>query len=323
MNDRAVSLLEQYDIGVVRARKGRSAIICDTNDKCLILKEYTGSEEKLAKQNEVLNALYDKGFVDIEKIVASKEGALFVKDGDGTKYILKTYISGRECNNADKDECVQIIEKLGELHSNMEKIDIEDNSPTLLQEREYEKHNRELKRVRRFIKQKSQRNTFEISLLNNYDYFMNKAFEVTEKMRTFREENPDIAKTSLYCHGDYQYHNVLYSSEKWFIINFEKMIKDDPVRDIHLLLRKLMEKNNWDPEFGKRLMDAYENKRPLSKESRIDLYYRLMYPEKFWKIVNFYYNSGKAWIPDKNLGKLEKLIELERDKRIFMTKVFE
>ena len=30
MNDRAVALLEQYEIEVLRTRKGRGAILCDT-----------------------------------------------------------------------------------------------------------------------------------------------------------------------------------------------------------------------------------------------------------------------------------------------------
>jgi hypothetical protein len=29
-----------------------------------------------------------------------------------------------------------------------------------------------------------------------------------------------------------------------------------------------------------------------------------MYPEKFRKIVNHYYNGNKAWIPGKNMEKL-------------------
>ena len=45
MNDRAVALLEQYEIEVLRTRKGRGAILCDTQQGCLIFKEYTGREE--------------------------------------------------------------------------------------------------------------------------------------------------------------------------------------------------------------------------------------------------------------------------------------
>ena len=43
MNDRAVELLEQYEIEVLHTKKGRGAILCDTSQGTLILKEYTGT----------------------------------------------------------------------------------------------------------------------------------------------------------------------------------------------------------------------------------------------------------------------------------------
>ena len=73
---------------------------------------------------------------------------------------------------------------------------------------------------------------------------------------------------------------------------------------------------------GKELLEVYERIRPLSALSKIDLYYRLSYPEKFWKIANFYYNSGKAWIPGRNQEKLEKLLAQEKEKKEFLEKVF-
>ena len=92
----------------------------------------------------------------------------------------------------------------------------------------------------------------------------------------------------------------MHDDKEWFIINFEKCMRDDPVRDLYLLLRKLLEKSNWSVSLGRDLLSAYEEERPLQAISRIDLYYRMAYPEKFWKIANFYYNSGKAWIPERN-----------------------
>ena len=106
------------------------------------------------------------------------------------------------------------------------------------------------------------------------------------------------------------------------MVNFEKCLPDRPVRDLYLLLRKLLEKGNWSPAIGAELLQAYEKERPLSAEDRIDLYYRLAYPEKFWKIANFYFNSGKAWIPGKNQEKLEKLIAQEKEKQRFLNEVF-
>ena len=65
-------------------------------------------------------------------------------------------------------------------------------------------------------------------------------------------------------------------------------------------------------------MQAYEAVRPMEKEEYRNLYYRLAYPEKFWKIVNFYYNSGKAWIPDKNMEKLVRITDQEKNKQEFL-----
>ena len=39
MNDKAIELLEQYEIEVLRTRKGRGAIVCDTDKGCLIFRE--------------------------------------------------------------------------------------------------------------------------------------------------------------------------------------------------------------------------------------------------------------------------------------------
>ena len=108
----------------------------------------------------------------------------------------------------------------------------------------------------------------------------------------------------------------------WFVIIFEKCSPDRPIRDLYLLMRKLLEKSNWSVSLGRELLSAYEEKKPLSALDRIDLYYRLCYPEKFWKIVNFYYNNGKAWIPERNREKLEKLKEQEQAKQNFLDEVF-
>jgi hypothetical protein len=47
----------------------------------------------------------------------------------------------------------------------------------------------------------------------------------------------------------------------------------------------------------------------------------MAYPEKFWKIVNFYNNSRKSWIPGKNAEKLDKLIKQEPEKQKFVDEV--
>lgn len=321
MNDRAISLLEQYDIEVLRTRKGRGAILCDTASGCLIFKEYAGNDKRIAMQDKLLKRIAASDCVQGEMLVPTKEGALVVRDADGVQYILKTYREGRECNIVDPAECADVVKLLARLHECMElPLDTEDLPSAFSPTAEYMKRNRELKRVRKFLQQRSQKTWFEIQLLNTFNLFLDQALAVTEEWSSY--ENSLQLPNNTYCHGDYQYHNILRDGNGWFLINFEKCLPDSPVRDLYHLLRKLLEKGGWSISLGEELLAAYEQEQPLSALNRIDLYYRLAYPEKFWKIASFYYNSGKAWIPERNQEKLEKLIEQEKEKQRFLDELF-
>jgi spore coat protein I len=48
----------------------------------------------------------------------------------------------------------------------------------------------------------------------------------------------------------------------------------------------------------------------------------LEYPEKFWKIIDHYYNSKKSLMSDRNSDKLEKLIKQEKNKEKLINKLF-
>lgn len=317
MNDRSVSLLENYDIEVLRTWKGRGAILCETGQGILVFKEYMGHKEKAVFQNELLTLVREKGFENVEGILKNKDQELITQDQDGSSYILKTYFEGRECNVRDLEECRWAVQTLAKLHQ-ASQIDhilqgMPVSHPACL---ECEKHNKELRKVRKFIKGRSQKTDFEICLMRNYDYFFNLALQITEELRFFQREE----KVRFVCHGDYQHHNIIVTGTKMNLINFEKCLPDSPVRDLYLFMRKLLEKNGWDETTGFEMINAYNMVRQMEKEEYRQLYYRLAYPEKFWKIVNFYYNSGKAWIPGKNLEKLVKVIDQEKDKQMFLEK---
>ncbi len=318
MNDRLVSLLENYEIEVLRTWKGRGAVLCETNQGTLILKEYSGHAEKIVFQDEVLSHIRENSSLKTESIIRNKEGELLTTDQDGTQYVLKTYFEGRECNVRDLNECAMAMEMLAGIH----KASVLEKQPagavisyTIGQE--FEKHNKELRRVRKFLKEKGQKNDFEVYLMQCYDYFFQCALRTEEAFA--RSENGEEAGRRLpVCHGDYQHHNIIFVGKDICAINFEKCAIGSPVRDIYLFMRKLLEKSNWQKEVGFHLLAAYEKENELSAYDYASLYYRLAYPEKFWKIVNFYYNSGKAWIPGKNLEKLVKVNEQEKEKAEFL-----
>ena len=73
---------------------------------------------------------------------------------------------------------------------------------------------------------------------------------------------------------------------------------------------------------SKDMLNAYSAVKPLSEKELEYIKLRLVYPEKFWKIANAYYQSNKAWIPAKNVEKLNIAIRQTKEKERFLKNVF-
>lgn len=97
------------------------------------------------------------------------------------------------------------------------------------------------------------------------------------------------------------------------MVNFQHFEINVQVNDICLFLRKIMEKQNWNGRLAARMLEAYERELALSEQERFYLAVSLYYPEKVWKLIHHYYNSNKAWVPEKSTEKLR--IFLEQDER--------
>lgn len=322
VNDKVPAVLEKYDIEVLRSWKGRGTILCETKTGIKILKEYKGSKERLLAQKQLLEEIKKRGFYDIEEILLTKEGEILVQDEEKNSYYLKEYWEGKECNVKEYHEICTVTEQMARLHRSMElpefvkEYHMEPHSLV----KEFEKHNRELIKIRRYLKEKRQKSDFEYFLYQNFDRFLLKSERVLEEVKDnckLLGEEEQAVKGCL-CHGDFQHHNTIFSGDRAYIINFEKFALDSPMKDLCLFFRKMMEKNNWSMELGQYVLQSYQKQKRMSEEEKYQLYYRLSYPEKFWKIANFYFNSPKTWIPPKNMEKLEKILKQEEQKFVFL-----
>lgn len=320
MIEQTQAILEQYNIEVVNVRKGRGNWIVNGTSGDFVLKEYSGSEEKAISQKKLTDFIMENTGVVVQQLIENKEGTLFSKDRDGSNYTLQTYLEGRECNLKDAEECHLAISTMARMHKGMY-IEVdkmpETMSPYSLK-REFEKRNTELRRIRRYLKEKRNKNDFERFLYGNFNAFFEKALEVEEEWNHYEKYSRFDGKEMVFCHGDYQHHNVWIGMQDVMVLQFEKYLTDLPSRDLYLFMRKLLEKNNWDKEVGLDVLKTYEKERPLPIMERISMIYRFAYPEKFWKIANYYYNSKKSFMPEKNTEKLDKLLIQEQQKKDFI-----
>lgn len=98
------------------------------------------------------------------------------------------------------------------------------------------------------------------------------------------------------------------------VIGFDKAVTGVQIQDFYQLFRKMMEKWDWDISLGDSMLEAYQSIRPVPEEEWQLLRPLLVYPEKFWKVANRYYNNRKSWIPEQNMQKLLQTMEQAKKK---------
>lgn len=323
MVDQALSVLDQYELEVKGIRKGRGNWIIDCREGDFVLKEYRGGEERAQLQNKITGHIHKETGVLVQEIIANKEGTLLTKDSEENTYTIQTYMEGRECNLKEEKECEATVRTMARMHKGMVfgETELENPITSYSLKKEFSKRNAELRRLRRYLKEKRQKNDFERFLSNSLPVFFEKALEVERDWEFYENRFMSQSGERFFCHGDFQHHNVWIDYDQIMILQFEKFVSDMPCRDLYLFLRKLLEKYDWDEALGKHILEVYKKERPISCMEQISLIYRFAYPEKFWKIANYYFNSKKSFVPEKSMEKLEKLLEQEDVKTRFINNV--
>ena len=185
----------------------------------------------------------------------------------------------------------------------------------------FAKRNRELKRIHGYIRKKRRKNEMELGLLNAFSYYYEQGCEaerIDAEGDVYRSLYQQALQQRQYIHGSYNYHNLLMQGKRIATTNFENTKLGIPILDLYGFLRKVMEKNGWQCELGIQTLDVYRQNRELSELECKLLYTLLLYPEKYWKQCNFYYNGKKSWMSVKNYDKLLRLQAQEQDRRQFL-----
>ncbi|MFI3236504.1 MAG: hypothetical protein R3Y47_00580 [Lachnospiraceae bacterium] len=324
MAERNIVLLNQYDLSIRSIKKGRGQWIITCDEGIFALKECTIGTERLKLQDKIVQQIKKEDRVYVQETIRTKEGNLIAIDIDSSSYMLQTYPKGRECDANSEQDLDSALEALANIHNGMqiergsEEVWIQRNS--LLEE--FLKKNKELRKIRRYLREKKQKNDFERLLYKAFDVFFDKAMYAECNWKEYEKMMDKEDEILDFCHGDFQHHNVWFSDEGVMIVQFEKLVADFPSRDLYLFMRKKLEKCGWDYRVGQRLLQIYEMRRPLPAIEKVALMYRFAYPDKFWKIANHYYNNKKNVISEKSMEKLEQILLLEDAKSRFIERAF-
>lgn len=320
MYNQPETVLEKYDLTVNSVTKGRGVYVCDTSIGMKILMPFRGCESRAAFLAEILAYLSENGLM-VEQYIPTSEGSFLAEDESGEKFLLKDMVAGNECNTKSREDLFGAVELLAHLHLLLAacKVPLPDFMHAKPSDMTggFEKHYRELIKVKNYIKGRRKKNEFEMNFQAQYPHFLEQA-----KQSLTLLEQVEFDDRMMLVHGDFNQHNVIRTPQGQVAVNFEGLGQNLAVSDLANFLRKMMEKNDWDFRLGTQLLERYAHVRPLSAQDYRELYILLLFPEKFWKLANHYSNSHKAWLSGRCIEKLDMVVRQEQARGTFLENLF-
>lgn len=326
MNEIDADIMSKYNIEIKRTYKGRGAVIVVGTDGVYKLVPYNKTLCRLNFVNELLKHIREKGFENVDIVIKNIDGELISTNEFQESYIVKEWYEGTECDVRNGKSVLNGVETLALLHTQMKDGSMEysgvlPETPSLIYE--YDRHIKELKKIKTFMRSRNRKSSFEYDALLHFDEYYELALTAKDKLnRTGYEElEKECREKHIFCHGNYNYHNIIFQDDKVAVINFEKAGIGLQIKDLYFYMRKVLEKYSWNIELGYNMLERYNRICPISKEEHNILMVMLEFPEKFWKVVNQYYNGNKSWIPDKNIEKLNTVYMQQQKKEMFINKM--
>lgn len=306
MQEKQKELFDQYDMELLHVRRGRGGLVCEDRNGLYDLQVCDLSPKRLEQAFEIKEQLIQQGFLYVDQYCRNREGELLTYDRYQTPYIMKRHFEGRECDIRSKKDIQTAGEQLGILHEFLKKIPME-GYPR--KKSRLDLKTKELIRTKQYIARKNEKKEFEMLFYQYFDLFW-------KDVEPAYEEEP---YEPYLCHGAYhQHHMLMIPGQRMAVIQFEHFYVGNQLEDIFYLMRKILEKNQYDFSYARKLLDAYETKRRLSMADYRSLYRMLSYPEKYWKLANQYMNHGKSFLSPKLTEKLQDAVKLQDKKEKFL-----
>ncbi len=306
------NLLPYKDSFMVVTPKGRK-----------VLRKTPFSPERVKFVNSAKEHLFDNGFANIDRYICTLDNEPFFNFENGI-YTMTEFIEGRESsfdNDPDVQKASQLLAQLHKAskgYTAKEGIKVQDELgklPVYFQKR--------LEDIKKLKKQaKRGKSKFDHLFLEYADYFCRMGDSAINELQSSNYEQlaARTRKERLFCHHDYTHHNIIVSEGRMSVINFDYCCLELRIYDIANLIRRKMRKCNWDISKADMIINAYNALEPLDRDEMTVMKLILMFPQKFWRVVNRYYNSRRSWSERSYVTKLQEVISEVEPHRDFIEK---
>jgi len=316
-------MLESMHLKVGRVSRAYGAYICETQDGIKLVKEMQYPLADVMFAYQMKEYLLSQGFTATDRYCVTDEGLPYIQDG-AIQYTVRNWIRGDEPDLMNPKHVDMMIRTLAQMH--LYGCGMEEPEGYESKQRWYDlseklsKQSRMIRGYCRNIKRKRRYTDFDLLFLKIYRYYEKQVVQASEMMQdtVCMQEAERARLIRSLIHGEYTDHAAVTDHRNILLCNFEKSCYGMPVQDLILFLEKLMRKWNWDFTRCLRVLDVYQQQRPLSGYELRILYAGLLFPERFARMCQDAYGTKRRWISQSNWSKLLEIREMQGKREEFL-----
>lgn len=312
MQDMDREITEKYGFNVSGVSPFKDAYIISSSAGRKIIKKTELSADRIEFVHGAKEHLAQNGFTGVDRYVCTVEGRPYI-DVNGSYYTVTDFTEGRECNFSSREDVVKSSRALAELH----KASRGYTPPPSLKIREelgklplyFGKRLEEIKKLKKIAKKGKSK--FDYLFLQYVDFFYDTGERTIEELMNSRytELCEYTRREGIFCHHDFTHNNIIYNDKKVTVINFDYCCFELKVYDIANLIRRKMRKCDWDMDEAVIMLREYQKIEKLTEDDFIIMRLMLQFPQKFWRVVNKFYNSKRSWSEKSYASKLQEVID--------------
>lgn len=292
-------LWDGYGLRYRGGSRTRTGLVCRTDAGLRELKKPRGNAENLRLAYDVKARLRQNGFPSVSRLYPAQDGEPFYKK-DGILYTLEDPMPPVPLPEETAADFAKGAETLGRLHAAAKGL----QSPHARWEKNrlpglYARRKSELAKIKRRIDHKSGYDPIDLLILGYYKPCMEQTTAAEELLESggYAALAERAEKDGGFCHNAYKGENLrLDDSGGVFVAGFDRCISEVPLADLAAYLRRYMKKTDGNGGGVEKMLAAYGRYCPLSKPDITLLEGMNLYPEKFLRLVNQYYNRRRACV---------------------------
>lgn len=310
MHDIYKELTERYNIDIKNMVPFKDSFILHTSEGKKLLKKNSVSPERIYFIHGAKEHLYANNFKNIDRYLCTNKGEPY-SIINGVIYTVTDLFEGQEFRFDDRNDVIDAARLLASFHKASKGYFPQSSCKDDLGKLPvfFLKRLDEIKKLKKIAEK--ERNRFDYLFLEHFNYYY-RLGEDTIHLLTSSNYHQLVALTRAegsFCHHDFTYHNMIHSGDKVYLINFEFCCFELKVYDIANFLRRKMRKCNWDIQEAKVIIQEYKKVEDISEDEFLIMRIILQFPQKFWRVINKYYNSRRSWSEKGYVVKLEEVVD--------------